>query len=319
MLTHLGEGNNPTLAPDDRRIAFTLFPSAEAGAAGGVWMIGADGSDRHRVGGFGAPYWSPGQAELLINSFSLPTTSTLVNLESGEEVPVRVAGHQILSWPSWVDSGTLVTALTTKGKGDSIVLLDVHNPSAAKIIEVLWRRADLDVTRLAGHPTRNTAMHLRGSGSEAAGALHRGPGRIGPGQALEVVEYQRRCPRSSSAGSPSRRTAGISSSTPTVRDASSRGMKGHTGGTKYAAAERPWSIARGDPPLGSAMTHPRGSEPQRGAVVTILSRNPRDTAEPLRGPRNTSRGRWPIRQVISGVPHFSSSGSFTTCPVRADW
>ena len=143
----LGEGNRPTFSPDGKRVAFTLFPSAEAGAAGGVWMVRADGSDRHRVGVFGGPFWSADGREILINSYAEPTTSTVVNPETGVGGVVRVAGHQILSWPNWAGPGTVVAALTAKGEPDSIVLLDVSNPAEAKVTEVLWRRTpDLDVT-----------------------------------------------------------------------------------------------------------------------------------------------------------------------------
>ena len=68
--TDLGDGNNPTFSPDDKRIAFLLHAGNEAGAGGGVWMMHADGSGRHRVGDFGAPFWSPDGREFLINSYS---------------------------------------------------------------------------------------------------------------------------------------------------------------------------------------------------------------------------------------------------------
>jgi hypothetical protein len=146
-LNHLGEGNHPTFSPDGKRVAFTRFPSAESGAAGGVWMMQADGSDRHPVGEFGCPFWSPDGRELLIDGFSEPTTSTVVNIETGARNVVQVAGHRIISWPTWAGPGTVVAALAAKGVPDSIVLLDVSNPAQSKVTEVLWRRTpDLDVT-----------------------------------------------------------------------------------------------------------------------------------------------------------------------------
>ena len=80
--TDLGEGNDPTFSPDDKSIAFLLHASVEAGMGGGVWMMRADGSGRHRVAEFGAPFWSPFGRELLINSYSLPTKSEIFNLET---------------------------------------------------------------------------------------------------------------------------------------------------------------------------------------------------------------------------------------------
>jgi hypothetical protein len=146
--TCLGDGNAPTFSPDDQRIAFLLHASNEAGAAGGLFMMRADGSGRHRVGDFGVPYWSPDGRQLLINSWSLPTKSAVLDLETKDERMVKVPGHQIFSWPSWVGPGILVSALAPEDQyeGDSIALLDVSNPAKAKIIEHLWKRnADLDV------------------------------------------------------------------------------------------------------------------------------------------------------------------------------
>ena len=194
--TNLGEGNNPTFAPDDRRIAFALFPPAEAGAAGGVWMMGADGSDRHRVGDFGAPFWSPDGLEFLTNSFSVPTTSTVVNLQTRDGGAVRVAGHSILSWPSWAGPGTLLTSLSSDNEADSIVLLDVRNPSAAKILEILWKRSsDLDVTPRWAVLRPGTRQCIFVGAEAKRRALYTvergGSGRARP---LEVVEYQRQAP-----------------------------------------------------------------------------------------------------------------------------
>src|SRR5262249_37915797 len=125
----------------------TLFPSAESGATGGVWMIRADGSDRHRVGVLGCPFWSPDGRALLINSFAEPTTPTVVNLETGAADVARVAGHQIISWPTWAGPDTLVAVLAAKNEPDSIVLLDVRGPAEAKVTELLWKRSpELDVT-----------------------------------------------------------------------------------------------------------------------------------------------------------------------------
>ena len=193
------------------------FPSAEAGAAGGVWMMQADGSDRHRVGVFGGPFWSADGREILINSYAEPTTSTVVNPETGAGGVVRVAGHQILSWPTWAGPGTVVAALTAKGEPDSIVLLDVSNPAEAKVTEVLWRRTpDLDVTprHMVVRPGTRECFFV-GVEAKRRGLYVVEPDGSDRARPLEVVEYQRQCRRNSSADSPSRPTAVISSSTPT--------------------------------------------------------------------------------------------------------
>ena len=145
--TDLGPGNHPTFSPDDKRIAFYLHPGAEPGAEAGGWLMLADGSDRQRVGESGAPFWSPDGRGFLINSYSLPTVSTVINLATGNGGVVKVPGQEIFSWPSWAGPGTLVSALAMEGKDHSIALLDVREPAETKVIEVLWRRGGgLDVT-----------------------------------------------------------------------------------------------------------------------------------------------------------------------------
>src|SRR4029077_19333250 len=46
----LGGGNCPDLSPSDDRIIFLLNPGSTLGAAGGVWLMRADGSDRRFLG-----------------------------------------------------------------------------------------------------------------------------------------------------------------------------------------------------------------------------------------------------------------------------
>jgi dipeptidyl aminopeptidase/acylaminoacyl peptidase len=145
----LGRGNCPTFSPDDKRIAFMLNPNAEPGAQEGVWVMQADGSERRRVGEYGAPFWSPDGREFLVNSFSTPTAAIVINLKEVKAGGVQVPGHRIFSWPSWAGPGRLVACLGTQVEGDRIALLDVRGPGEAKIIEVLWKRGeDLDVTPL---------------------------------------------------------------------------------------------------------------------------------------------------------------------------
>ncbi len=138
--TDLGAGNFPTISPDDKWIAFALYPGAEPKAEAGVWLLHADGSERRWIGGSGAPSWSPDGHQFLINSNSLPNESTVLNFDTKDGGVVEVSGHQIFSWPSWAGPGTLVSALATNGEANSIALLDVRKPAEAKIIEVLWKR-----------------------------------------------------------------------------------------------------------------------------------------------------------------------------------
>jgi RNA polymerase sigma factor (sigma-70 family) len=145
--TDLGPGNCPAFSPDDKRIAFLLNPGAQAGAQDGVWVMQADGSQRRWAGEYGAPCWSADGREFLINGFADFPETIVMNLEKLTSGKLEVPGHRILKRPSWAGSGTLVSALSTGEKGDTIALLDVSNPAEAKIIEVLWQRgAELDVT-----------------------------------------------------------------------------------------------------------------------------------------------------------------------------
>jgi hypothetical protein len=153
-------------------------------------------SDRHRVGEFGAPFWSPDGLGFLINSLSEPTTCTVVNLQTRDGGAVQVAGHSILSWPSWAGPGTLLSSLSSDNEADSIVLLDVRNPSAAKILEVLWRRSsELDVTPRWTVLRPGTQQCIFAGAEAKRRALYTvergGSGRARP---LEVVEYQRQRP-----------------------------------------------------------------------------------------------------------------------------
>jgi len=146
VISDLGAGNCPTFSPDDRRIVFMLDAGAEPGVEPGVWVMQADGSERLRVGEYGAPVWSPDGREFLLNEDTAPTVSVVMNFETGEGGVLKVAGHQIFSWPSWAGPGTLVAAIGGARVDDSVVLLDVRKPTEATIIEVLWKRGgDLDV------------------------------------------------------------------------------------------------------------------------------------------------------------------------------
>jgi RNA polymerase sigma factor (sigma-70 family) len=147
--TDLGAGNSPNFSPNDKRIVFGLAPGSQTGAEPGVWVMQADGSERRQVSDYyGAPFWSPDGREFLINDYSDGATQSMViNVERKESGILKVPGHQIFSWPSWVGPGTVVSALATGQDGDSIALLDVRKPAEAKIIEVLWKRSnELDVT-----------------------------------------------------------------------------------------------------------------------------------------------------------------------------
>jgi RNA polymerase sigma factor (sigma-70 family) len=192
----LGAGNFPAPSLDGKRIAFALFPSAEAGFDGGTWMMGAYGSDRRRVADLGAPFWSSDGRKLLINSFSLPTTSTVLNPETGRGEVIRVAGRPILSWPSWSGPHTVVTAVTSQEEPDAIVSLDVHSPAEAKVTEVLWKRtSELDVTPRWPVVRPGTRQYFFvGVEPKRRGIYVVEPDKSNQARPAGVVEYQRQMP-----------------------------------------------------------------------------------------------------------------------------
>jgi Tol biopolymer transport system component len=145
----LGLGKCPTFSANDNRIAFMLEAGAEPGVEAGVWVMQADGSERVRVGEYGAPAWSPDGREFLLNQDTSPAISVAMNFETKEGGLLTVAGHRIFSWPSWAGPGTLVAVIGTVREGNSVVLLDVRKPANARIAEVLWTRSPkLDVAPL---------------------------------------------------------------------------------------------------------------------------------------------------------------------------
>ena len=113
---------------------------------------GNHSSDRHRVGEFGAPFWSPDGLGFLINSLSEPTTCTVVNLQTRDGGAVQVAGHSILSWPSWAGPGTLLSSLSSDNEADSIVLLAGSPSRPTAVISSLTQTGPSDNERLFAIP-----------------------------------------------------------------------------------------------------------------------------------------------------------------------
>jgi WD40 repeat protein len=133
----LGTGNCPDISPDGRQISFLIWD----GAGGGIQLMNADGSDRHRISErIGAPYWSPRGDQLLINGFTEPTDCRLLDVASGKDEPVRVHGYTMISWPSWVGPEKILAVIRRGGDEAELGILDVRNPSHARVEQILWRR-----------------------------------------------------------------------------------------------------------------------------------------------------------------------------------
>ncbi len=146
-LVDLGAGNCPTISPDGERIAFFLNPGAVEGEESGVWLMDADGSNRRRLAGLGGlTKWSPDGRHVLVSSFRSPLRLTLVDVQTGQPRPLKLAGYDLFSAPSWAGDGQTIVALARSESGIGIVLVDVAEPEQAEVKQVLWRARDrLDV------------------------------------------------------------------------------------------------------------------------------------------------------------------------------
>ena len=61
-------------------------------------------------------------------------------------IRILVPGQKIFSWPRWAGPDRLVACIGTGNEPDSIVLLDISQPTEARVVETLWRRsAEQDV------------------------------------------------------------------------------------------------------------------------------------------------------------------------------
>jgi len=137
-MTDLGVGNCPTFSPARDQIAFLLNSGGVPGAQGGLWLMKPDGSERHRLGPFGRPEWSPDGRQFMLVGFAIPAHVTLLDVGSEMRRPVQIRGLQIHSVPHWASAGTIV-AVVGSDFGDSIALIDVTDPAQGKVKEILWK------------------------------------------------------------------------------------------------------------------------------------------------------------------------------------
>jgi Tol biopolymer transport system component len=136
----LGLGNSPKFSPDGQTIAFLLPPDTVANEAPGVYVMRVDGSDRRRIGLFGAPFWSRDGKKLLVNTFGEPTECNVHDLATGKSTRVAVPGLKIFSWPRWAGNDRIVACIGRGSEPDAIVLLDVSRPDRGRVVEMLWNR-----------------------------------------------------------------------------------------------------------------------------------------------------------------------------------
>jgi len=187
----LGLGNCPSLSPDGERVAFLLNPGVVPDAPRGIWLMRADGSQRRFLGGYGVPKWSPDGKQLLIGSFSSPCRLSIMNVETKEQRPVRLAGHEFYSNPSWAGDGQTIVAIFTSGREAGIALVDVTDPEQSHVKQILWTRGDgIDVSPL--YPVYSPKTDLcvfvgRDQNGEALYTIK--PGQSDPPKRLEPTGY----------------------------------------------------------------------------------------------------------------------------------
>ncbi len=143
-INDLGFGNCPTFSPTDDRIAF-LNNVRAPGAQMGVWLMQADGSNRRMLGDYGRPLWSPDSRQFLIVNFNLPRQVTLMDVRPERSGPLQLDGPSLFPEPTWAGGERIIAAIGGDTP-DSIALIDVSDPSSARIKEVLWKKGkELDV------------------------------------------------------------------------------------------------------------------------------------------------------------------------------
>ncbi len=151
----LGAGNCPAYSPDGRQIAYLVWGDS-------VWIKDENGSNPRRLGIDGAPYWSPSGDKLMINEFNFtgPSQCHILDVATGKDELVRLAGLELFSWSRWIDQNTIVSVIKNKEEM-SIVTLDIHQPSNARIVSPLWERSrEIDLTPRWPLPRPTTGQYF---------------------------------------------------------------------------------------------------------------------------------------------------------------
>ncbi len=139
-LHDVGSGDSPRFSPDDRTVAFALYPGESSDEPEGVWLMNADGTTRRRLCELAAPFWSPDGTQILLNGLLAHTISKIYDFETKRTTRIDVPGKSIFSWPRWVAPGQIVACIGGGTVPDSIVILDVSRPEEAKVVRRLWNR-----------------------------------------------------------------------------------------------------------------------------------------------------------------------------------
>lgn len=197
-LRSLGPGNCPTLSPDGKHIAFRLRAGALPAAEPGVWIMDADGTNRRRLGdGGGMLKWSPDGRQLLIVSFSSPRL-TLMDVETGEQRPVKLAGHKFFSVPNWTGDGQVIVTVVRSDTGSGLVFVDIAKPEQAQVKQVVWRsgdRLDLNGVACPVYSAKTGRCVFIGKDENGMALYMVQPSRFDPPKRLEPNRYDHKMAR----------------------------------------------------------------------------------------------------------------------------
>lgn len=150
-LKDLGCGNVPTWSPDSRQIAYMLNGGNPCGEEGGVWIMNADGTGRHRIGDGSYVRWSPDGKEICYHGYSADGDALhFYNLETGMTRKILKRVNIEFGGATWSpDSKKVVFMALVNGKQE-VSTIDVDgNPASLK---VLYRETRMD-KNLIGPPS----------------------------------------------------------------------------------------------------------------------------------------------------------------------
>lgn len=133
----LGYGVCGSFSPDGTQIAFFLNNNAPSGEERGIWVMDADGKNRHRVTTGCHPHWSPdGKSLLTVTSFRSPRQLVLVEVATGTRTRL-LRNEVVLGQPAWSPDGKKI-AITVKDGDDRVLCL--FKPEVESIDrKELWR------------------------------------------------------------------------------------------------------------------------------------------------------------------------------------
>ena len=139
QLAHFGLGGCPNPSPDGKQLAFL---SNTDGRERGIYLRSSNPNDEApptRVSAYGRPRWSPDGRRILSVGFGKSSALSVIDVETREVRPVRLADRKVFTIPTWVDPTTIVAAVGADAP-TQVALIDVADPARPAIRSILWER-----------------------------------------------------------------------------------------------------------------------------------------------------------------------------------